>query len=420
MRTNSTDLGGFFASNLRWIAGGLTLTFFSSAGQTFFIALFAGELREDYALSHGGFGLVYMIATLASAATLVFIGRVVDIVPARTVASAVVVLLAIAALVMAFSRNLASLVIAIYLLRLFGQGMMSHVAMTVMGRWFIAERGRAVSLVSLGHQLGEGLLPFLVVLLVARFEWRSVWMVVALALFVVALPLVRLCFAVRRTPRTRHLEDDADDLLSIRHWTRREVLGDAPFWIVCAGVLAPAFIGTSIFFHQVHLATIKGWAPTVIASAFTVLAATTIACTLLTGHAIDRLGAHRLLPGFLLPLGAGCLVLAGADSPLGMYLFMLLLGMSYGMSSSIFGAVWPEIYGTRHLGAVRSVVFAGMVFSSALGPGLTGALIDAGVGFERQLVVMGLYCLAAIGFMLPVSRRLHRRLSMTSAMVGLR
>jgi len=40
------------------------------------------------------------------------------------------------------------LVIAIYLLRLAGQGMMSHTAMTAMGRWFVAERGRAVAVTS--------------------------------------------------------------------------------------------------------------------------------------------------------------------------------------------------------------------------------------------------------------------------------
>ena len=66
----------FLGSNLRWLAGGILLTFCSSVGQTFFIASFAGDIRADFGLSHGGFGMVYMLATLGSAATLIVVGRV--------------------------------------------------------------------------------------------------------------------------------------------------------------------------------------------------------------------------------------------------------------------------------------------------------------------------------------------------------
>ena len=92
-----------------------------------------------------------------------------------------------------------------------------------------------------------------------------------------------------------------------------------------------------------------------------------------------------------------------------MALFMLMLGSSYGVSNAVFGSIWPEIYGTRHLGAVRSVVSAAMVFASALGPGLTGWLIDLGVGFEVQLLFMSAYCAATMLVLFSVSRRLLER-----------
>ena len=60
----------FLRDNARWIAGGLCFTFFSSFGQTFFISLSAGHIREEYGLSNGGWGTLYMVATLASALTL--------------------------------------------------------------------------------------------------------------------------------------------------------------------------------------------------------------------------------------------------------------------------------------------------------------------------------------------------------------
>ena len=154
---------------------------------------------------------------------------------------------------------------------------------------------------------------------------------------------------------------------------------------------------------------------TLVAGSFAVLSSTTVLCALVAGGWIDRIGARRLLPLFCVPLGLGCALLAVAEAPSAMLLFMLLLGVSYGISSSVFGAIWPELYGTRHLGAVRSVVFAGMVFASALGPGLTGWLIDRGVGFETQLLAMSLWCAVALAAMVLVVRRLERRDRIQSA-----
>ncbi|MFD0391361.1 hypothetical protein ACFQ4K_31570 [Tistrella bauzanensis] len=63
---------------------------------------------------------------------------------------------------------------------------------------------------------------------------------------------------------------------------------------------------------------------------------------------------------------------------------MMLYGISDGASLALFGSLWPEIYGTRFLGAIRAAVVALMVFASALGPGIGGALIDLGVAFPPR------------------------------------
>ncbi len=48
----------FLAVNRRFLAFGFATAFFSAFGQTFFIAVFGGELRAEFALSHGEFGSV--------------------------------------------------------------------------------------------------------------------------------------------------------------------------------------------------------------------------------------------------------------------------------------------------------------------------------------------------------------------------
>ena len=54
------------------------MTFFSSIGQTFFISLFAVEIRNELNLSHGMFVTVYSVATLTSAIVFLWFGKFTD------------------------------------------------------------------------------------------------------------------------------------------------------------------------------------------------------------------------------------------------------------------------------------------------------------------------------------------------------
>jgi MFS family permease len=139
------------------------------------------------------------------------------------------------------------------------------------------------------------------------------------------------------------------------------------------------------------------------------MALTTVAFALLVGAAIDRFGAKSVLPYFLLPLCAACFALAVSGPAWSLFVVMVLLGVSYGMSSTLFGALWPEIYGLRNLGAIRSVTVSAAVLATAAGPGLTGTLIDRGMSLPTQMIFLGAYCLLATGAMAIASVYLRRR-----------
>lgn len=397
----------FLRDNARWLAGGFLLTYFSSFGQTFFISLSAGDIRAEYGLSHGGFGIIYMLATLASALTLPWLGRLLDTRSARSVALAVIPVLALACVLMAASTQLVLLVAAIYLLRLAGQGMMSQIAFTAAGRWFQAQRGKAMSVTAIGVNAGEASMPFLFVLAAGSFGWRNAWYVAAAIALLVALPLIAGLLAVERTPRG---EAAAGASRRVRDWTRGEALRDVWYYVMLAGVMAPAFVGTTVFFHSVYLVELRGWSLEAFATSFTVMAAMTVTFALISGQLVDRFSAVRMLPAFLVPLGLACILLALVEAQWSVFAFMALMGVTYGFSSTIFGAAWPEVYGTAHLGAIRAATVAFAVFATAAGPGLTGWLIDGGIGLPVQIAVMGAYCFAVCPLLLLASRRISLRL----------
>lgn len=395
----------FLRRDARWLLGGFLLFLFSSFGQTFYISLFADDIRTEYGLSHGAFGSLYMVATLLSALALTKTGHIVDHHPAWKIVLVTVPMLALGAATMAWSAHVVLLFVAVVLLRLFGQGMMTHTSFTLMGRWFTRERGRAVSVVTLGLNAGEALFPILVVALIAAVGWRNVWWVAAAALVAVG-GYVAVLFTKERQPPAEVGQGVA---ASAQSWTRADALRDPYFYLVTLAMAAPALIGNTIFFNQVHLADLRHWSLEATASAFSVYAASTVAFNVVGGQLVDRLTALAMVPFFLLPLGGGLIVLATVDAQWSVFAFMALYGVSNGFSLSLFGATWPEIYGVGHLGAIRSVVMAVLVFASAAGPGVSSLLIDAGISYPGQILAMGAYCLAASALLLKVIRHLRTR-----------
>ena len=189
----------FIRDNFPFLATGFLLSFLSSFGQTFFISIFGGEIREAYGLTNGDWGLIYMVGTGASAILMVFAGGLADRFRVRTLGIVVILLLASACLFMAFNAVAALLPFVIFALRFTGQGMTTHVATVAMSRWFIATRGRALAVAAFGFMLGEAALPLTMVWLKSMIDWRTLW--VCFAVF-----CVLACFVLYRLLRLERHE----------------------------------------------------------------------------------------------------------------------------------------------------------------------------------------------------------------------
>lgn len=399
----------FLRENARWVGGAFVMNYFTAFGQTYFISLSAGEIRAEYNLSHGDFGLLYMGATLLSALTLARFGRIVDYRSVVYVVLIVMPLLALATVIMALSHWIVLLFLSLYMLRLFGQGMMSHIAVTAMGRWFNARRGRAVSLSSLGFQVGEASFPLIFVAVSGLIGWRGSWIAAAALILVIGLPVVVALMRVEREPQSASSDDGA--AVTQRDWTRGEVLRDPLFWPVLAVFLAPPFIGTTIFFHQVYMVELRGWTLEMFAGSFFLLSIASLTAMLVTGVLVDRFSSVAVMPFMLLPLIAACMIMGFTGASWSPYVFMPLIGCAMGASSTLNGALWPELYGSRYLGSIRASVIAFMVFSTALGPGLTGYLIDWDVSYPGQIIAMGIVCAALAVLMFGLRGKLIARAS---------
>jgi len=393
----------FFLQNKRWLSAGLLLTLLSSFGQTFFISIFSGEIRETFDLSHGQWGGIYSLGTSASAIAMVWAGGLTDRMRVRALGSLVLGLLFISCLTMAAVPVWWLLPLVIFLLRFSGQGMSSHVAVVAMSRWFISNRGKALSIATLGFAFGEALLPLLFVALMAVFNWQILW--IFAGLFALAgVPVLMALLKSERTPQS--LAESEQSLgMSARHWSRRDVLRHSLFWFMVPALLGPSAFNTAFFFHQVYIAELKNMALVELVAMFPFYTGISIGAMLLTGWALDKIGTPRLIPFMQIPMIISFVVFAYADGYMSMLIGFLFLALTTGANTTLPNAFWAEFFGTAHLGSIKAMAAAIMVLGSAIGPGLTGLGIDYGIGLETQFLFVAVYFgFATIMMFIGISR----------------
>ncbi|MBL4812655.1 MAG: MFS transporter [Rhodobacteraceae bacterium] len=354
----------------------------SAFGQTFFIAIFSGEIRAEYGLNHAEWGGIYTIGTAAAALAMLWAGTLADRYRIRSLGMVVLACLALACLFMSFNRVAFLLPVVIFTLRLFGQGMAAHVSFVGISRWFVATRGKALAVAVFGFAIGEASLPIIFVWLKRSYEWRQLWIVAALVC-VAVIPVLAALLRRERTPASM-AKTEVSAGMGGRQWTRAEAIRHPLFLCLLPALMAfPAF-GTAFWFHQVHFTEVKGWDHLALVAVIPLGTLAFIGSTAFYGWAIDKFGVARLLPLFQLPLVVSFALHAYAPSLAFSAVGIFFMGLAGGGNSTLLAACWSEYFGTRHIGAVKAAVAAVMVLGSAIGPGLSGWLIETGVELPQQ------------------------------------
>ena len=362
----------------------------SGFGQTFFISVMGGELRQAFGLSHTAYGGLYSGATLISAFLLFRFGALADTWSLPKVTSLAIAILAGGCLVIGLSFSSLLLFPGFILIRFGGQGFLSHMGITTAARYFSSQRGRAVAMAELGFPLSEAILPAGAVFIITHMGWRWSWL--AGCFFLVAFVWPLLLFLAKKPP-VFNQEINQDRKTSGKKkkksdMNRKQVLQDPGFYLVLPATLVIPFTVTALFFHQVAIADAQGWSVQLLGRAFSGYALGHLLTLFVVGRVVDRITAGRTLPLGLLPLAASLVLLALVRADWAAYVYLVMIGMASGVSATAGGAVWAERYGVMHLGAIRAMTQAIMVLSTAVAPILLGSLLDIGIGVTVLAVSM--------------------------------
>jgi MFS family permease len=382
---------------------GFLTVFIGNVGQSFFLSWFGADIQRSLAMSADDYGFIYAIATLSSSTIIFIVGDIVDRWSLSRTITIVALLLAASCFLMSQVRTSWMLFFSFWGLRLAGQGLFPHIAQTTMIRSYTYQRGKALSLSSSGVAFGEMVLPLTLMLMITFLGWRTSWIGLSIIVLVVYLPCA--LWLLGRSQRYFEELKIADKKMSVKHSRgRKEVIKDWRFWSVIPTVLAAPFIVTGIFIQQHYLLDQKSWPASILASSFVAYGFLHWVSSMMAGSLVDRYQAKRLLPFLPLPLITGLLVLATLNQLWAAPLFMILLGFGMGASSPIIGSLWAEMYGTQHIGAIRSMITSMMIFSTAASPWLFGLLIELGWSASKLFGFLAIGTVGILLLLLPAYR----------------
>lgn len=359
---------------------GFSHSFFSSFGQTFFIAFYVGYIQNSLSISNTEFGSLYALATLTGSFTLSHMGEWLDKSSAKVFSIFVVIGLVCAALLLGLSTNLWILFCGLLLIRLFGQGLCSLVGSTTMAKLFQNNRGKALAISGLGHPLGEMILPLFAAVLLTSVTWQESWFIIAALIFIFFGGFV-LFFG-------KNLKGEIELPTSPKTFSRLELIFDKRFYLLIPTSIMNAFVLTGVFFHQNFILTTNNWSLKIMASAFIAFGLSRFAFSLISGDLIDRISSFKLIKYYLIPLLLGVLSLLVIKHPIGAFIYLFLCGISVGFSSNLFANIWSEIYGVEKLGAVRGLHGTFAVVSTAISPPLLGFMIDQGASLQVLIFIL--------------------------------
>lgn len=265
---------------------------------------------------------------------------------------------------------------------------------TVVSKWFIRNRGRALIFSTMGRPASGLVMLPLTQVLMSAVGWRTTWLVLGIAILAIVIPLN--AFFLHRRPEDRGLLPDGDpepprfNLSGAGEeasWTLGLALRTRALWLV---LLATNLSGAGIIGVLVNqVAYLKEF----YSDAGAVAGATLITASSLFGRLGWLLIADRVNPrhsaalSFLLSAG-GMFFLIYADNVVMMVLWALSFGVGIGGMDPMTSLVWARFFGRRFLGSIRGFVTMTNMVSTAGSPLLVAAVFESTGTYRPAFIIL--------------------------------
>ena len=128
---------------------------------------------------------------------------------------------------------------------------------------------------------------------------------------------------------------------------------------------------------------------------------------IVAGYLIDKFTSRKLIPIMNIPLLIAMFVLFNYQHEISAFIFLGLVGISNGLANVLGSSTWAEIYGVKHIGSIKALTTALMVFATAFGTALFGFFIDAGFSIEKIAFIAAIAIACSIALLFIIRKKLN-------------
>ena len=358
-------------------------------------AFFITPMSESLDISRGTLVWGFTIRQIAGGLSAPVLGRLVDRYGTRWIGAGSGVLVGGVLIAFAFVSNIWALYALFLLSGLTGFGTIGANLLTIVPvtNWFVAKRGRAVSIASTGTMIGTASMTLAAALLIDSVGWQATWAIFGIAIIATILPTY-LLFMRRRpedmgllpdgvaapTPRADGVVVDAPPVEI--DWTLRQAMRTRVLWAVIIALAISQFATGPLLLYRVAFWQDMGIAPAIIALGIAADPFTVTFSMMAFGLLAERVAIRWM--GVVGAVWRGISVLplwfAMGGAP-GVFMHNVTWGTGSGSHIVLQNLLFPQYFGRTHQGAIRGFTAPLMISAGALGAPLAGYLLDAGLGY---------------------------------------
>jgi MFS family permease len=273
---------------------------------------------------------------------------------------------------------------------------MRLVQSTLISKWFVWKRSMAIGFSSIGGGVSALVMVPITEALIGAVGWRETWVILAVMLVVVLLPMVPLAV---RAPEDLDLQPDNGELpkpgarqrvsaATERSFTLREATHTLRFWVLLLGIVFGSYsLQTNTIIMKPYFDEI-GFASAVSASALSLYGLFSIGARFLWGYVSSRYSGRPALIMQSLATAVSVVLLLQVDSQAFLFVVTAYTGLMLGGFPILGQLLWPEFFGRAHIGSITGLVQFVTTLVGAMGPLIAGVVSDQTGSYESALYVL--------------------------------
>lgn len=389
-------------------AGAMTATL---PGRTHGLGLITEPVLVDLSLSRTSFAWINAVCTLLGALFCLPVGWMIDRFGVRRLLTGTLIGLAVAVIAMSFATSAADFAASLLFVRGLGQGALSVISLSIVGKWFERRNGPAMGLFAVLLTIGF-IASILALGSVAETQgWREAWRQLG---YVLAASVPLAWFLARDTPESvgllpdgassRRQVSDADTELSEVELTWLQALRTPAFWGLTAASALFNFVWSGLTLYNESILVAQGLNRGVAVQFLAALTGLGLLANLVAGALATRRTVLWLMGAAMTMLALALGAFPFVRSEAAMWIYASALGLAGGVVTVIFFAAWGHLYGRKSLGRIQGSAQVATILASATGPAFFATLQErTGSYHSAYWICAGLAGIAAIAtFLAPV------------------